>query len=98
MSEFVSGAIIEMGKRKYVILNNIKNENAEYLIVIPVEDSQKKWEEISSIEELKADYDKIMVLAHNKRSDEYIFEKDRDVLTEVFTEFIENIKKGDFIV
>lgn len=92
MSEYVNGTIIEFEKRKYAILNNIEKEKAEYLVVIPVNESQKKWEDIKSIEELSADYDKLMVLTHNRENNEYKFEKDKDTLTEVFTEAVKNIK------
>ena len=92
MSEYVNGTIIEFGKRKYAVLNNIEREKAEYLVVIPIKDTQKKWEEIKSIKELNSDYDKLMVLTHNKENDEYKFEKDKDILTEVFTEVTKNVK------
>lgn len=92
MSEYVNGTIIEFKQRKYAILNNIEKEKAEYLVVIPVKDGQKKWEEIKSIEELNADYDKLIVLTHNKENDEYRFEKDKDILREVFTETTKLIK------
>lgn len=92
MSEYVNGTVIEFDKRKYAILNNIEREKAEYLVVIPVKDTQKKWEEIKSMKELNADYDKLIVLTHNKENDEYKFEKDKDILTDVFTEVVNNLK------
>ena len=95
MSEYVDGTIIEFEKRKYAILKNIERRNTEHLVVVPVKEGQKKWEELKSIEELNADYDKLMVITHNKENDEYKFEKDKDMLTEVFTEMINNIKIGD---
>ena len=93
MSEYVNGTIIEFKQKKYAILNNIEKEKAEYLVVIPVKDGQKKWEEIKSIEELNAEYDKLMILTHNKENDEYKFEKDKAILTEVFTEITKLIKR-----
>lgn len=92
MSKYVNGTIIEFQKKKFAILNNIEREKAEYLVVIPVKDAQKKWEDINSIEELNAEYDKLIVLTHNKENDEYKFETNRDILTDVFTETTKNVK------
>ena len=84
MSDYKMGTVIEMDDTKFVILNVIPKDNFEYLFVTAVENDGKPWEEIKDIKQIKVDYDKLAIITHDFNNDSFQFEKDKNVLEEVY--------------
>ena len=85
MSNYNKGTVIQLENKgpKYVVLSNLEKEDKELLLVLPVDEIKGKWEDIQSADELKAHYDKVMVLAHETDTDNYYFEEDINTISEV---------------
>lgn len=89
MSEFVKGTVFQMGNNNYIVLNVLEQDSYEYLLVVPVNDIDGKWENVASIDELDIYSSKLAVLTHNKTTDEYKFETDKSILTSIFKNLLD---------
>ncbi len=94
MSDYDIGVVIERNNKNYIVLNSIQKDDTEYLVSIPTETNTKKWDDIKSIEQLDIDYEQLVVLKHNIQSDILDFEKNEDVLKEIFHDMLNSLRKN----
>ena len=90
MSEYKIGSVIELNGKNYIIIKNFVKENNEYLLITQSENTDNKWEEITNFEDLKVDYNKIDILTHNMDDDSFRFERDQNIIRQMYEKLIKN--------
>lgn len=85
MDKYNIGTIFELyenDNQQYVIINNFEKENNIYLLVAPVENK----------EEIKVEYEKVILLNVDKKTDEIKFEVNEEIIAEMVDD---TIKKAE---